>query len=96
MNVIIIEVDKLDIILGHPWLQAVNPDIDWSTKAMRDRNTSESMVLGDEYTVPLAIHHLEEDAMARLLRQQPADIFVIGLREVRDTVDDIKTDKATD
>jgi hypothetical protein len=40
------------------------------------------MVSGDEYTVHVAIHHLEADAMAKLFRQQPADLFVIGLREV--------------
>jgi hypothetical protein len=26
------EVDKFDIILDQAWLQAGNPDIDWSTK----------------------------------------------------------------
>jgi hypothetical protein len=31
--------------------------------------------------------------MAKLLRQQPADLFVIGLREVQDAVDDINTDQ---
>jgi hypothetical protein len=31
MGANIIELDKLDIILGQPWLQAVNPDINWST-----------------------------------------------------------------
>jgi hypothetical protein len=36
---------------------------------------------------------LEADAMAKLLRQQPADLFVIGLREVQDAVDDINTDQ---
>jgi hypothetical protein len=51
------------------------------------------MVYGDEYAVPVAIHHLEADAMAKLLRQQPADLFVIRLREVQDTVDDINTDQ---
>jgi hypothetical protein len=32
LDVIMIEQDKFDIILGQPWLQAVNPDIDWPTK----------------------------------------------------------------
>jgi hypothetical protein len=45
------------------------------------------MMFGDEYTVPVAVQHLEADAMAKLLRQQPADLFVIGLREVKDAVD---------
>jgi hypothetical protein len=49
------ELDKLDIILGQPWLQAVNPDINWSTKTIRDRKTGEAMVFGDEYTVPMAV-----------------------------------------
>jgi hypothetical protein len=41
------------------------------------------MVSSDEYTVHVAVHHLEADAMAKLLRQQPADLLlVIGLREV--------------
>jgi hypothetical protein len=31
--------------------------------------------------------------MAKLLRQQPADLVVIGLREVQDVVDDINTDQ---
>jgi hypothetical protein len=31
--------------------------------------------------------------MAKQLRQQPADLFVIGLREVQDTVDDINSDQ---
>jgi hypothetical protein len=51
------------------------------------------MVYGDEYTVHVAVHHLEVDAMAKMLRQQPADLFVIGLREVHDAVDDIYTDQ---
>jgi hypothetical protein len=63
------ELDKFDIILGQPWLQAVNPDIDWSTKTICDRKTGEAMVFGDEYTVPVAVHHLEADAMAKLLMQ---------------------------
>jgi hypothetical protein len=51
------------------------------------------MVSGNEYTVHVAIHHLESHAMAKLLRQQPADLFVIGLREVHDAVDEINTDQ---
>jgi hypothetical protein len=51
------------------------------------------MVFGDEYTVLVAVHHLEADAMAKPLRQQPTDLFVIGLREVHDAVDDINTDQ---
>jgi hypothetical protein len=51
------------------------------------------MVSGDEYTVHVAAHNLEADAMAKLLRQQPADLFVIGLREVQDAVDDINADQ---
>jgi hypothetical protein len=58
-----------------------------------DRKTGEAMVYGDEYTVPMAVHHLEADAMAKLLRQQPVYLFVIGLREVHDAVDDINTDQ---
>jgi hypothetical protein len=61
--------DKLEIILVQPWLQAVNPNIDWCTRTIRDRKTCETMVFGDEYTVLMAIHHLEADAMAKLLRQ---------------------------
>jgi hypothetical protein len=51
------------------------------------------MVSGDDYAVLVALHHLEADAMAKLLRQQPAYLFVIGLREVQDAVDDIDTDQ---
>jgi hypothetical protein len=51
------------------------------------------MVFGDEYTIPVAVHHSEANAMARLLRQQPTYLYVIGLREVNDAVDDIKTDQ---
>jgi hypothetical protein len=87
------ELDRFDIILGQPWLQAVNLDIDWSTKTICDRKTGEATVSGDEYTVHVVGHHLETDAMAKLLRQQPADLFVIGLREVHDAVDDINTDQ---
>jgi hypothetical protein len=54
------------------------------------------MVSGDEYTVLVALHDLEAVAMARLLRQQPTYIFVIGLREVHDAVDDIKTNQQTE
>jgi hypothetical protein len=32
------------------------------------------MVFGDEYTVQVAVHHLEADAMAKLHRQQLADL----------------------
>jgi hypothetical protein len=87
------ELDKFDIILGQPWLQAVNPDIDWPTKTIRDRRTGKAMVFGDESTLPMAVHHLEADAMAKLLRQQPEDLFVIGLLEVHDAVGDINTDQ---
>jgi hypothetical protein len=34
MDVIVTKQDKFDIILGQSWLQAVNPDIDWSTRAI--------------------------------------------------------------
>jgi hypothetical protein len=51
------------------------------------------MVSGDEYTLLVEVHHLEADAMAKLLRQQRAYLFVIGLREVQDAVDDIDTDQ---
>jgi hypothetical protein len=51
------------------------------------------MVFGDEHTVHLAVHHLEADAMAKLQRQQPTDLFVIGLREVQVAVDDINADQ---
>jgi hypothetical protein len=51
------------------------------------------MVYGDEYTVPVAGHHLEADAMAKHLRQQSTNLFVIRLREVHDAVDDINTDR---
>jgi hypothetical protein len=67
--------------------------MDWSTKTIRDRKTGEAMVYGDEYTVPMTVHHLEADAMAKLLRQQLAYLFVIGLREVQDAVGDIKIDQ---
>jgi hypothetical protein len=71
LDAIMTELDKFDIILGQgqPWLQAVNPDIGWSTKTIRDRKTGEAMVSGDEYAVHLAVHHLKADAMAKLLRQ---------------------------
>jgi hypothetical protein len=55
----------------------INPDIDWSTKTIRTRKTGEAMVSGDQYTVPVTAHHLEADAMAKMLRQQPAYLFVI-------------------
>jgi hypothetical protein len=87
------KLDEFDIILGQPWLQAVNPDIDWSTKTIRDLETGEAMVFGDEYTVHVAVHHSEADAMAKLLRHQPAYLFLIGLREVHDVVDDMNTDQ---
>jgi hypothetical protein len=67
--------------------------MDWYAKTIRDRLTGEAMVSGDEYTVLVAVHHLEADAMAKLLRQLPAHLFVIGLREVQDAVDDINTDQ---
>jgi hypothetical protein len=51
------------------------------------------MVFGDEYNIHVTAHHLEADAMAKLLRQQPSYLFVIGLREVHDAVDDINTDQ---
>jgi hypothetical protein len=51
------------------------------------------MVSDDEYTVPVAVHHLEADAMAKLHRQQPTYLFVNGLREVQDAVDDINIDQ---
>jgi hypothetical protein len=54
LDAIITERDEFDIILGHPWLEAVNPDIYWSTKTIRDRKSGEVMVSGDEYTVPMA------------------------------------------
>jgi hypothetical protein len=95
MDAFITELDKFHIILGQPWLQDDKPDIDWSTEMMRDREIGETMVHGDKYTVLMAVHHLEADAMARLLKQQPAYLFVIGLREVHDAVDDIKTNKQT-
>jgi hypothetical protein len=41
----------------------------------------------------MEVHHLEAIAMAKLLRQQPYDLFMIGLREVHDAVDDINTDQ---
>jgi hypothetical protein len=50
------------------------------------------MVSGYEYTVILAVHHLEADVMARFLREQPEYFFVIGLRNVYYAVDDINTD----
>jgi hypothetical protein len=43
----------------------------------------------------MAVHHFQADAMAQLLRQQPADLFVIGLRNVHDAVDDVKTYQPT-
>jgi hypothetical protein len=82
LDAIMTELDKFDIILGQPWLQAVNQDIAWPSKTIRDRKPGEAMVSGDEYTVYVAVHHLKADAMAKLLRQQPEDPFVIGLREV--------------
>jgi hypothetical protein len=68
LDAIMRELDKFDIILGQSWLQAINPDIDWSTKTIPDRKTGEAMVFGDKYTVQMAVHHLEADAMANLLR----------------------------
>jgi hypothetical protein len=63
----------------------------WSTKTIFDLKIGETIVIGDEYTVQVTIHHLEAHAMARLMvRQRRADLFVIGLREVHDAVDDIK------
>jgi hypothetical protein len=94
LDAIVTELDNFDIILVQPCLQAVKPDINWSTKTIRDRKTGEAMVFGDEYTVPVTVHHFEADAMAKLLLQQPAYPFVIGLREVQDAVDDISTDQA--
>jgi hypothetical protein len=96
LDAIITELDKFDIILGQPWLQAVNPDIYWSTKTIRDRKIGEAVLSRDEYTVLVAVHHLEADATAKLLRQQPTDLFVIGLREVHNAVDDINTDQQTE
>jgi phosphopantetheine adenylyltransferase len=54
------------------------------------------MVTSDEYNVPMIIHHWEADAMAGLLRQQRADLLVIGLRKVQDAVDEVKTDHPTE
>ena len=41
------------------------------------------MVYGYEYAVPVTVHHLEAVAMPKLLRQQPADLFVIGLEKYK-------------
>jgi hypothetical protein len=37
LDAIMTKQDKIDIIMGQLWLQAVNPDINWSTKTIRDR-----------------------------------------------------------
>jgi hypothetical protein len=79
MDALNTELEEIDIILGQPWLRTVNPEIDWSTKTIRDRKTGEAVVSSNEYTLPLALYHLEVDAVAKLLRQQPAYLFVIGL-----------------
>jgi hypothetical protein len=79
LDAIMIDLDTFHPIIGQPWLQAVSPDKDWSTKAIRDRKTREAMVYGDEYTVPMAVHILEAVAIAKLLRQQLANLFVTGL-----------------
>jgi hypothetical protein len=48
LDAIMTELDRFDIILGQPWLQAVNPDIDWSTRTIRGLKTGEAMVSCDE------------------------------------------------
>jgi hypothetical protein len=50
LNAIVIQLYEFDILISQHWLQAVNPDIDWSTKTMRDSKTCETMVYCDEYT----------------------------------------------
>jgi hypothetical protein len=67
MDAIITELDKFDTNFGRPWLQAFNPDIYWSTKTIRDRKTADIMAFGDEYTVPVAVYHLEADAWQNYL-----------------------------
>jgi hypothetical protein len=47
VDAIITELDKLDIIIGQPWLHAINPDIYLYTKAIRHRKTGETIVLDD-------------------------------------------------
>ena len=37
LSAVCTNLDKFDIILGQPWLEVVNPDIDWTTKTVRDR-----------------------------------------------------------
>jgi hypothetical protein len=69
LNAIITELDKFDIILGQPWLLVVNPDTHWSSRTIRNRENGEAMVSDDEYTVSVALHHLEADAMAKLFRE---------------------------
>ena len=39
LSAVCTDLDKFDIILGQPWLEVVNPDIDWTTKTVRDRKS---------------------------------------------------------
>jgi hypothetical protein len=40
-----VDMDGYDMILGFPWLQATNPDIDWVQKTWRYRDISDIQVL---------------------------------------------------
>ena len=88
------ELDKFDVILGQPWLESANPDIDWSTKTIRDRQTGEILIEGMDYTVPTAVYHLTAHDMAKQLRRdKKAEMFVVTLKEVQESVDALETDQ---
>ena len=85
--------EKFDIILGQPWLTRENPDIDWAARVVKDRTSGRLLAACEEYTVPVSVRLLDATTMAKSLRKEPLEVFVVGIRKVLDDIHDLKSDQ---
>ena len=70
-----------DLILGRQWLDEVNPDIDWTTNTVRDRNTGNILFQGEDYVPPAEVNLVSAQDFARQLRKTgTSDVFLATLK----------------
>ena len=79
-----------DVILGRPWLQSVNPTVDWQTGEVRCRRTGQLLIRLKNSRVRPSVSLVTAQEAAREMKKKGTTLFIAKICKTQ--AEDTKTD----
>ena len=81
---LLLPMEEWDVILGRPWLQSVNPAVDWQKLEVRERQTNSLLFRLNDSNVTPTVSLVSAQEAAREMKKKQQVIFVAKIRETEE------------